>query len=622
MLRKRLVIAMGLVWLAAPVGSSFADPPQPKRVLGKYMPGDVWLYLNMVSTPSRDFVQEHWNDVLEALAGSGIDSQIKYLLSCQMNREEKKEFEATWSEISSLLRAIHWQDLIENEIAMGERFGGIMPNFVFLTVHAKDTVKANTQALSKLMETLSKLSDEAVFSSQKTGGVSSWSVSSKTAPVSVHLIVKGNILGLVFGQTAANDVIALLNPSADQARPCIAGNQRYITAQEDVPAAGYSVFYVDFDLMLKSMKAFPNLLLGEKEVADTGARTVSQLLKSSIHHAGFLDYVIMTGAMKGTQDISHTCLKTKPSSESLPLYRMKASRKPIVDFHRYLPVETKNFTASSFIDLNILYETILSVVENDLPNGKQLLQDWNAFQVDIGFSIKKDLLDWISGEFIIMTLPPAMLTPFTQEDSVLLLRVKDAQLAKEKLDRFIAWITRVLTEKGQPLAVEPAAKITPGDFRCLTLPAMAMFLGNPCVGVWNEWLVVGSSEESVLKVMRTAAGQHQSIRSAPRFQAEGLMPDGPVQTVSFSDLSNISQELTAAFFSMGFAAGMIPDEPEARPVRAIINMISCLGSAMAEIDFLSSISSYSRIDGQKWLTVSVTTYKEKVQLKEPSPKSK
>ena len=235
-------------------------------------------------------------------------------------------------------------------------------------------------------------------------------------------------------------------------------------------------------------------------------------------------------------------------------------------------------------------------------------------QTDNGFSVREDLLSWISGEFVSVTIPSSVQTPFGSSDqAVLMLRVSDPAKAQAQLDRAINWIQDRLAGEKQMLMIADAQKVPVKGFRNVTHPMIMMML-RPCVGVWNNWLVFGTSEDCVAEVINTYSGDAESIKSNPRFAAEGLPTTGPVYSASYSDLDNLAAEMTQASVMMGMIGAFVPNQPETKPVRAWFNMFGRLGPTFMELNFFSSSSSVVTMEKDGWSGTRVMVYKTKDQI--------
>jgi hypothetical protein len=200
-----------------------------------------------------------------------------------------------------------------------------------------------------------------------------------------------------------------------------------------------------------------------------------------------------------------------------------------------------------------------------------------------------------------------------------MMRVKDGKIAMQKIDAALNVIQARLQGAGQaPLVITPASGVRAEGFRSVTHPYVMMFF-RPTLGIANDWLIVGSSESGVNKCLDTAAGKCKTVADNPRFKAEGITPQGPVVSASFTDLSTWGADVAGVLALLGVAGGFIPSEPGAEApietVRAVFAALGRLVPVFQTIDFYSSTSKVTTFDGTTWKTEMVVTYKP-----EPAPK--
>ncbi len=603
--RTRTSLSLLLVTLTVSI-PTVSTANQPQGTLGRYVPENVWVYVNHVHTPEQDFLSAHWNRVFDALGRTGIDFELKRLISSQIPEEKRAAFETDWETARSYFTKVNWRGLGARELVFAERFHGLMPDMIFLCKPAEATRVSSTENLKNLLKMLEKFGTWK-YSERTDRGTSIWAAECTEAPIGLYLIAKENVLGLTIGKTAADDVVNLLGGQVTGSS--IVEHPRFLNALKQVPPAESTTAYVDMNRMLSEIRAFPDMIMGPNGSDQSPGQSSKRIVKSIINHLDFLDYAITTTTVRNERECTHKYVKLKNDVSGKPIFKIAADRKPISDFHKYIPVEADSFEASAFIDLTVLYKTIMATIREDLANGPAICDQWQSFQKENGFDLQEDFLSWISGEYIVMSTPPALPTPFCTEDAALLIRVKDPAKAAEKLNAGIQRATAFMSKQNQPLAIKDAAAIPVKGFKTITIASMAMIVGSPCAGIWEDWLVFGSNEAIVRKIMATASGKSQSIRDNIRFQQEGVFLNEPVQSVSFTDLSTIGQQLTGFLVGMGFTAGMIPNEPETLPLKAALNSVGRLSPVVAELNFFKSTSSATVFKNNAWITTSITSYK-------------
>jgi hypothetical protein len=611
-----------LTWLACPAlaESKSKDSPAQDSLaqdsnaqdsnaqdsLARYIPEDVWLYSHSWRTPGRDKLFKHWDEIIEALKTCGIDQEFRNAIYIAVPEEKKPTFDKKWNEISTAFSAIQWLDLVSNEVVFAERFKSVVPDFIVIARPKPETLEKNVNGLAGIFDHFNSYAGGKPVPAKVTGRLRIWSIESDDGEVGLHLLHMDEKIALIFGQSALADVRSLL--LGEKKIPSFQENAKFKRAVKELPNVGYSITYLDLDRVFKWISKLPTLILGNHEHAQP-VKTFAGVLGAITNQIDFIDYIVMSQEVSGNKQIQHTVLRIKSDCCDKPFARAASQQKPISNFARYIPIESKSYLVSSMFDLRLIYDTILNIVKTEFPEGERICQDWDNAQRDMQFNVRGDLLDWVSGEFVVCVLPPIKPSPFGKVDKVALFRVRDAELARAKIPTLVNRGITFFENTGQQITVSPTTNLPVDGFQSVTIPTMVMFIGTPCFGVWDEWFVMGSSEEAVALVMKTAAGAHPSITKNERFIREGLYTDEPIVSATFADLSNIGQEMSAAFFGFGFAAGMIPNERETAPIKAILGSFVRLGPVVNKIDFLSSSSTLTTFKDNAWHAKSVTTYK-------------
>lgn len=616
---RAVVLTVVLIGALAPAS---AAPLPESFTLGRYVPGDCWLYVHGVTNPEAQFIEEHWTRVFVAVRDCGFGQALKDVFVNELPGTERESFNAIWSRTGELVSAVKWRDLLGREFVFAERMSGpmLLPDFIFLSRSDATTIEENHRGLVAILDSLAGLSENATVADQTVHGVSVRSLTIRNAPITVHLFRKDDVVGVVMGPRAVQEVLSLLTGGKGPA-PIVA-SPRFHKALAEVPPPEDVVTFFDVrrlmcDIQDGCRQLVPGSLPGTQAMAaahpgttqpaeDHAAQTVVKLLQAG----DVFDYIIGTQQTDGLQQITHSIVRLQAEHRDRPLGRILASQKRIERFDRYIPVDATAFSVSSGPDWAVAYREARDFVKTTVPGGTGLLARWDDFQQGIGFNMEADVLSWLDQEIISVQLPASFVSPFgATSENVWFVRTKDPALAKQKvfsaMDRGNELLQGII---GQPLLISPAEDVQAEGFRSVTHPALAMLV-RLVVGVHDGWLIIGSSDRAVNKCLDCAAGKGKTILENPRFLAEGVRPTGAVTSVSFQDLSGLGQELAQLFGVLGFASMGMPDDPSARPVKALLNAAMKLGPALAQIDFLSSSASATTFDGQAWTVRQVTTYK-------------
>lgn len=599
---------------------ALAGPTAQPFTLGKYVPQDCWMFIHGIHSPERDFIDAHWSRVIEEVKKSGVDAEIKKLILGGVSPADRAGFEQAWNTAVKLFQGVRWGDLVAKEMVFAERLGAITPDLILMFRSAEDSVSSNVQGLKSILDTLGSLSESAAVTENEIDGIKVYNLGAPGFPVSVHLFNKDDIVGIVVGQRALGDVLALM---AQKPRgEAIVDSPRFKQAAAELPTPEHAIGFFDFHMLMLNLDSMLQTIF-ESVVAD-GAGLDEDALRSRriiskiLDHFAFLDYSMFSGRTEGLSEITTSTTRLRADAMDKPLCKMLTARKPFEKFDKYIPADATGFNVSTSLDLQQLYRAILDFIRDEVPGGPEAMERWANIQSDIEFDVEADLLSWWSGEMVSVNLAPAVKGPFASGDFVIFIRVKNAELATAKVNAGIDRLAAILKGFDQVLMLSEVSDVNAPGFRSMTHPLIAMQGLKFIVGVADGHLVISNSAVAINACLDTAAGKAPSIAENERFKQEGLLPSGPVCGASFTDLSNLGQELGAAFFMMGMVGTFMPDEPEIRPVKAIINMLGRLSPAIAQIDFYSSSASVCTFDGQMWTTTQVMNYKPAPKKPEPA----
>jgi hypothetical protein len=244
------------------------------------------------------------------------------------------------------------------------------------------------------------------------------------------------------------------------------------------------------------------------------------------------------------------------------------------------------------------------------PKGEEALAMWADLQAEIGLDVEEDVLSWIEGGMISVTLEGG-------KNSVWLVRVTDEQVAHEKMNAAIGFLSTQLAELAttNPMLAMMAVSRSPAQHEELEGFENLHFAMSPQPVVWGTadgCLIFGTSADAVALCLNTAKGKHPSIRENARAMQEAIVPTGPFSSVTLTDQRKFGQQLAEGIGMVSMMGGMmaafIPD-PDARPIiQRIASMLAKLTPVVTKIDFYKSTATYATFDGKAWRVQTVTHY--------------
>ncbi len=584
--------------------------------LGQAVPANMWLYIHAIHNEERAFVEREWAELWSVFEQSGIVGDLLGMFTAELSPEEKAEVESFIKKFQEMVFKVDWSNLVGREFVFAERLSPPFPAYVMLFRGSEGSTDKNINALTGILHQLSEMSEgEITVTTDELHSANIWTIAPGGAPFRMDLFRRGDVIGIVVAPTGASEVIKMLAGEGEM--KSIIETPRFKKAIAQVPAPEDVLTYVDFRKMFEDIGHMINFGFqqGDPQALNSPEH---KMVASIMDQVDVFDYMIATARMDGRFERSDEIVVLREDKKDSVLSRSILNRKAFAKFDKYIPKEATAFGLTTLIDFGELYHGIVNFVKTDIPEGAEMIAKMEGMFVEMNFDPDRDIFSWLSGEMISITMPAAVVTPMSPTDSVTMIRVKNPELAEQKvmsgINQLSGFFARTMN---QPLIISDVAA-SECSLKQIMHPQLAMFV-KPVVGVDGEWLIISTSAAAVEKVMAVAAGDAPSIRKNERFVTEGIIPEGAVTEASFQDLSNLGNELANAIGIFGFASSAamaaIPnDDPEARKVKHIMTKVSGilmkLTPVFQQLDFFSSTTSVATLRGNVIHGRTVTAYKE------------
>lgn len=569
--------------------------------LGRFIPSDVWFYIHEVHNPERDFICAHWDKVIKAASECGVDVEIKRLLADSIDEDRREAFEAKWDRVIGALKAVPWvDDLGSREFAMGQRIALPMPEYIFLFRNDPAKTDEIANSLNALLETAASLTDSCNIVKKEVSGAHISSLCMGEVGSVVELLRYKDVVGFTVGKGVAAEVLALVQSKGNKGS--ILADATFQRAIGSVEPPEDFVQFFNIDAMFDQVEGCFDYAFERGGKDDEESRSIRKVIGKGLDHFNIVDYVVSTRQTSGLSERMTSIVKSSPEKLKKPFGRALSSGRPFERFDKFIPKNATGFMVSTTIDFSIVYNTILDFIRTEIPgDGAAVLAKWDGLQEQFGFNLDRDLFSWLGGEIISVTLPGMM---GSQANNVFMIRTKNAKAAWESVSKRIDQLGQL-----ESITVSPAPGVEAEGFVSVVHPMMMMMQVRPVLGMYEDWLVIGTKAQDVNLCLAVAKGDAPSIRKNERFMGEGLAPDGPVHSASFNDLSNMGQEMGMVFGMLGMAGGMMPDSPETRPARTAFMLMARLAPVAAQVDFFRSSASVGHFVGDGWTIEAVINYK-------------
>jgi hypothetical protein len=428
-------------------------------------------------------------------------------------------------------------------------------------------------------------------------------------PVGVFLARRDNTLLLAVGTTLPEQILALMDSGDGEGS--LAATARFKEAFKGLPAPKDELSYVDISRLVQQGRRFVKaaMMSTAPPEGDAQAEKVMALPDKIADFFDIFEYSASVKSTDGLKSVSHCVTLLKEGAEDAPLYKIFLKNGQISEPLKFIPVDATDMSVSGGIDLSAAYDAIIEFVKTNVPDGAAHIEAWNANQETQGIHVREDILSWLGGQFTSFTVPGK--TPYSPPDWVLMVSVTDEAKAREMLERGLAAIAEPLKQQSGSIA-DAVIEDTVG-FKSIVHPLAGMVgMTRPTVGVAHGALVLGSSPKIIARSFDVAGGKEDSFAKSERFRKEGVEFSGPINAISFTDESNLGQELGQVLQMVPMLTAMPPMNQMFSDPRAagLLRMVSKLGPVVQQLDFLLSTSSVSKIEGRRILTQTISNYQK------------
>lgn len=587
------------------------------------VPEGVYIFVHGKRNDERAFLDKHWAVVWQELKKTNIHEEIKKLILSNAPASEAEAAAQHMDQVCGLLSAVDWAGLFQEEMVFAGRMMFPVPEYVVLTRPNKESMEKNVAALQAIFNAASESQPGVSVTQTEVNGAKTWTMTWSGVPTQLSMFHVNDVVGFGMGEGLTRNALNTL--TGGESMPALVKTARFKTAFEGLPKAEDESVFFDMqmlvnglDTMMKGMMPPPPAegettadgepATAEGQMPDEAAQWM-KLMHACFSEMRMLDYSAAVGYTDGLKTYNVSKAALAKDAKERTFYKALGKPNAVKKFSEYVPKGATSFSVSSGFDFGGFYNAAIEFTKANVPNGEGYVGQWEAMQEQIGFNVKNDLLSWLGTGGVSVSLPGS--SPMGMGgDWVMMIEVTDAAAADEKISTWINQLATIMQQNGQMLNPQPTAIAGNEKFFTLTHPQLAMFL-RPVVGVHGKHLILASGSGAIESVLNTADGKTPSILENERFKNEGLQPDAPVQSISFTDMRGTFKGYAMGMGMAGgmgamFTAGMPPEQGQA--AQAVLGILAKLAPVVAAMDFYESTASVTTFDGQTYMTKTVTTY--------------
>lgn len=573
--------------------------------LARMLPADAFFAVSSRSHDGMAFLQAQNDRVMEKLKGAKLDEALKSMLknAARDSGTSEAEFEQNWDEISTMLAQVEWETLFRNETAFAMRIA-MVSEMVMLTRVPADKVAGNYDGFKGMIEKLASLDPSMIIEETQASGVTMTQMSVEGSPFPMMLVVakKGDVLMLGMGSEMVEQTIELMMGNGSG----LVASSRFKQAFSGLPEPQDAMWYMDWSKMTGQLRGLASQVMDMSGGAENMPPKIASLPDAIIGQLDLADYgagVVMTSGMK---TVSEGKFIMRSEAKSLPLYKAMFNNKPLNDPFRFVPKNAGNVTVTSGVDLEALYTGVMDFIEREVPDGEMARQQVMMVEQMANLSFKEDIFGWMGGNLVTFDLPGK--TRFSPPSFAMMISVKDEAKGNEMLGRLMEVVEPMLAEQqGSVREVD----INGATFYTVQHPMMMMMaasgISEPLFGITQGQLVIASGRGPIEAALN--AQTEGTFADSERYQAEGLPLSGPVTSVSFTDQTQLGEQLAQAMSAFQMMA-MFPEVAQNPAFGGLIRISQRLAPVMRELNYFQSTATVNTYDGTTLRMKSVMNYRD------------
>ena len=564
------------------------------------VPTDVYLVTYHLHNPERDYQRKYMQRTWETIEETQIVERFFQAIQNRMSDDEFEKFEDVRETLTDALEPIQWDALVQaEEVLYAQKMAVPTSQHLLLLRLPEHGASSLSEGIVNLIELAEETSSGRVtLETESINGVElTWLQLPEEVPFAPSVAVLDDVLLFSSRHEFARESIELLNnPDATTKFD----DDRLAMALDRLPQYEDGLTFFDGQALFRQLGGISDFIR-DKGREDEGAMRAADLFDTVIGEVQVLDFEVTVDYTEGYQNRQMVYGQIVPEARETVLGQMFLDQQPFEDWSRWVPNNATSYSLQSGASLHPVYTWLMEVLPEKIPEIRQGLAQFDAFQNAIDLHIDEDILQAFSGESVSISLPGATASPFgMQGQSAVFLKCDQPDRIHELLHRLVGQLQQIPQLESQNIDLikiegrEQFEEISAGVFAVVGI--------RPVIGFHEDWMVIASHIEAVDTILNTLEGQGTTLADTEAFQKFNIETDGPVSSIGYR---NIGEGIRSASVGMQQAGAMLP---------MILGMAAQNGAEISEAqEFLALIPSVGRIVG------TLDFFEEQVSVTQPGP---
>jgi hypothetical protein len=582
----------GMVLLLTVVCGILAAKPAAAVDLRQAVPADAYLAVYGRHNPERDYQRKYLEDIWQTVKDERLVERAVEIITANVSKENMEQAKGVFDELKTAVEPIDWKALAD---AQAVAYAAVMQvptaQHLVLVELTPDSAAGCEAAVKNLFADVQKHSDGQVPVVTATEG--SVELTSLALPPGVPFRptvarVEG-VLVLSTSEALVRQSVGMLNGSG---QPSKFDDPRLKEALSKLPAPEDALVFFDGKQLFSQLRKL-GPFIREQSHGDKHAALVAGIMEQVIDQAAIVNYVATSKYTEGYRDCAESLIKLDPAANDKVLGQMLKGNPAFEDWQRWVPADATAYSLGTGVNLHPLYEYVVKVIREDIPNGDQILQQFDQLQDQVGVHVDKDILQAFDGEYVQVVLPAVSPSAMGSPDKVLALRCSKPDRIRELLHRGIEALQQIPAVQAQQLKLSKCGELE--GFEKLSLTTMAMMGAEPVIGFREGWMIIGTRAAAVQKVLDTRSGSAPNAAGSEQFQKFDVEVKGPVDALSYRNLAAGIHQTANTVRQIGMIGPMIvamagaqANAKDLQPVLDAMKLLPDVANVIDKFDFLQA----------------------------------
>lgn len=331
---------MLVVGLVAPAMVTKAPATEDGFTLAGAIPNDVFLYVAGRENPERDFLDQYWGEVFDALGQSGVGGDLMGMLGSLLGTEQMAEVQRLKDRASQLVKGVDWDQLAGKEMVFAEQFVVparisdqnppiMMPNMIWLFRGSGEGAAENYEGLVVILEALAEEINKALGydalaverttrMGAKVAGLNMLAMVRGAPALPISVALRDDVVIIALREHLLADVLGMMSESSP--KKALGDDPRFKAAFAKLPSPEDAMTFFDMQALLKPIRALVDdvidLALAPSDVYDHSGMTAEVNMINARALAAY-----QSGDVKQALTLTHEAHAADPEN-SIVLYNL------------------------------------------------------------------------------------------------------------------------------------------------------------------------------------------------------------------------------------------------------------------------------------------------------------